>query len=352
MSSGLNALFAALVLLVLVGCNAVKPNQMATVQAQMPSFTDPASRQLALESLSMLPQRFEDYRVGPGDVLEISIFEWELRGETKTARYVVSESGTITIPVLDDIKVGALNLSTIKRLLETRLKDGGLILQPRVSVDIAEYRSKRVSVIGAVGEPGMYTLRQNVTTLLDLLSLAGGTTEAAGYILQVLRPVPGKAAPEGQSPAGGTAAPRSEMQTITLDLLDLLERGNMSLNMVIQHGDTIFVPQAKTFSIIGYVNTPGNYVLNRPTTVLDAVAHANGLLLEEASPEECYLRRRTEVGDETIAIDLIAIANGQKENYYLMPMDIIDIRQNPGKKMAKETLRTLTSLISIGFRAN
>ena len=334
------------------GCATKRPPPVLPLRLPAQSFTDETSRKLALASQKRLPERTADYRVGPGDELEVGIFEWELRGETKSATFVVSESGIITIPVVDDLKVGGETLSTIKRSIETRLKDGGFILQPRVSVNIVQYRSKRVSVIGAVTEPGVYTLRQNVSTLMEMLSLAGGVSDKAGYVVQVMRPVVGEATVEVKGGEAQATAAASGIEIITLDVAELLEQGNMQLNVVVGHGDTIFVPQAKTFSVIGHVNRAGSFPLTRPTTVLDGIAMAGGLDEENASPKECYLRRNVAGEGRVVHLDLPAITNGEQDNDFLLPNDIIEVRQTDAKKYGQKFLDAFTQMISFGYRLN
>ena len=101
------------------------------------SNTDDASRARALHSRGLIALRSEDYRVGPEDLLEVSIFEWELREETKTAAFRVAESGIISLPVIGDVKVGGKTLGEVKKLIEQRLQEGGFIKSPQVSVDIS-----------------------------------------------------------------------------------------------------------------------------------------------------------------------------------------------------------------------
>ena len=242
MKIALKCLALALLAVCLVsGCRdyVVKDINDAAV-ALRTSRSDDVSRMLARRSAGMVKQRSEDYHVGPEDLLEVSIFEWELREETKTATFRIAESGIISLPVIGDIDVGAKTVGEVKGLIEARLKDGGFIKDPQVSVDIREYRSKRVAVVGAVNDPGVYTLRQNVTTLLEILSLAGGISERAGCTLYVIRS-------KGPDPEEA-----SEKKIITIDLYELLEQGDLTLNMVLGDGDVLHVPEAAVFSVIGH----------------------------------------------------------------------------------------------------
>jgi len=320
--------------------------------AKRTSYTDEISRLMAQNSLSLIDEQTKDYRVGPGDLLEISIFEWELREETKTATFRVAESGLIPLPVIGDMNAGGRTVEQIKKQVEDLLRDGGYLKQPRVSVDIKEYRSKRIAVVGAVSDPGVYTLRRNVTTLLDVVSLAGGLSERAGYMLYVIRPRSGEAiavqAAATDKDAKAMAA-TGNVKVMAIDLYDLMEKGNLALNAVLTNGDVVNVPEAKKFSVIGYVRDPGTFPLKKPTTVLEGIALARGLLVRRASPRDCIIKRMTSDGEEIIPLDLVAISEGKKPNLYLQPNDIIEVRQTMAKMVGLEIFDALKSVFHVGY---
>jgi polysaccharide export outer membrane protein len=328
----------------LLGCgtaNVELVNKAAT--AQYVSFTDESSRLLAQSSQGMLHQRSVDYCVGPEDVLEVTIFEWELREETKTVEVRVAESGVISLPVLGDLPVQGFSVSEIRKIIETHLVDGGFIREPRVSVIVEEFRSKRVAVVGAVMDPGVYTLRQNATTVLDILSLAGGISDRAGYVLYVVR----TGAAEPNDPRNDAPPPEGEVMVI--DLYELLEMGDLTLNAVLTDGDVVNVPEAKRFAVIGFVGAPGSFPLKKPTTVLEGIAMAGGLKSAEASLRLCALRRQTEQGETLIPLDLIAISQGMAPNFFLMPNDVVEVRQTAGKRVLLDVLDGAKYILNIGY---
>jgi len=349
------------------GSSQIKVVNQAALAAR-PSLTDDTSRLRALESLTLLQERAEDYRIGPGDLLEVSIFEWELREEQKTAAFRVAESCIVSLPVIGDLPVGGLSVRQIKAMVETRLTEGGILKDPRVSVEIVEFRSKRVAVGGAVTEPGVYTLRQNVATLLDILMLAGGITDRAGYVLYVIRPranaittepLPADPATEAatrdavnEAVAKAAAAAGPKRDIITIDLYELLIMGDLKLNVVLRNGDIVNVPQAKDFSVIGFVREPGSFPLKKPTTVLEGIAQAGGLMERDASPHSCALKRRTSDGEVILPLDLVAISRGKKPNFFLEPGDVIDVRQTILQKIALEALDAISSVMSVGYSLN
>jgi polysaccharide export outer membrane protein len=369
-------MLSCLMMSLLLGCSSVKVRSPVgpAAGAQYVSFSNDQSRQLAASTQYLLSERAEDYRIGPEDMLEVTIFEWELREETKTVDVRVAESGSISLPVIGDIEVGQKTVAEVKGMIEDRLVGGGFIMAPRVSVNVKEYRSKKVAVVGAVTDPGVYTLRQNVTTLLDILSLAGGLNDRAGNLLYVVRPsvsaqdflphTPGAAPAEEQllqaaatgnpgNPSragiGGRSAVENHGEVIAVDLYELMEMGNLSLNVVLQTGDIVNVPEAKRFAVIGYVGEPGSFPLKKPTTVLEGIAMAKGLKVPDASPGYCTLRRMTPEGEKIIPLNLQAISDGKAPNLYLQPDDVIEVGQTPGRKAFLGVVDGLRYIFNVGW---
>jgi len=111
----------------------------------------------------------QDYKVGPGDLLKISVFgSPELSTDAR-----VAESGTITCPLIGSVPVAGLSSSEVEQKLARSFVDGGFLRQPQVSVLIVEYMSQKVSVLGHVSKPGQYALRAS-SNVLDILAHAGG----------------------------------------------------------------------------------------------------------------------------------------------------------------------------------
>lgn len=309
-----------------------------------PSHMDDESRAIAIESLKQIEKKGQDYLVGPEDLLEISIFEWELREETKTSAFRVSETGYISLPVIGLVYVGGSTVANVRNKIEDTFRSGGFIPDPRISVDIKEFRSNKVSVVGAVRNPGTYTLRQNATTILDILALAGGVSEKAGYLANVIRPA---------NVAAGKRA------SITIDLYELVIEGNLSINMVLSRGDVVNVPEAETYSVMGSVQKPGNYPMKRPITVMEGIAEAGGPMEKETAPGEVLLHRKMSTGESVLFLDLEAIMKGQKKNCYLQPRDVIEVPEartysvigfvnRPGNYFLKRSTTALDGLAEAG----
>jgi polysaccharide export outer membrane protein len=359
------SLWAVSVLIVLLcGCASSEPLVLSEPMVTSPvSYTDEVSRRLAVGTFQRLPELYEDYRVGAEDVLEVSIFEWELREETKSVEIRVSETGVISLPVVGDMNVMNLTVEEIKAKIEKRLKDWQIIPNPRVSVVVQQFRSKRVAVVGAVRDPGTYTIRRNVTTLLDILSLAGGPDARAGqlaYVIRDIRPVMSSDVGAGQgaaqtavgkpSPYAGLPFDPSAKEVIAIDLYELLELGDLKLNVLVGNGDVVNVPEAKRFHVIGYARDPGSFPLKKPTTVLEGIAMARGFQEIEASKKKCVVKRKTTEGEYIIPVDLVAVAKGEAPNFYLQPDDIIYVRQTTLRRTLLYTYDIVTKMFTFTGR--
>jgi polysaccharide export outer membrane protein len=203
-----------------------------------------------------------NYVVGPGDVLSVHVFyEPQLSGNFR-----VENDGDFGYPFLGRVNAGGKTVSAIATLLKERLSDGYL-RNPQVTVDVQTFRSQSVFVMGEVRTPGKYVLSGSIT-LLDALAQAGSPTPAAGAEVLVLHP---------KWSANGPTLPNQGDAEVTHVNLREIEDGKLSRNVTIRDGDTIFVPKAERFFVIGMVRNAGSYVLERNMTVLQAISTAGGI---------------------------------------------------------------------------
>jgi polysaccharide export outer membrane protein len=206
-----------------------------------------------------------DYTIGARDVLTITVFgEPEVSG-----RYPVDGAGTLDFRWIGRLKVEGLTLRQLEDALVKRLKDGYLV-DPQVSVEVEQYRSQSVYVMGEVRNPGAVSITGEMR-LLDVLGKAGSFTPAAGSVITITRP-------RGQRSVDGPVLPGSaaDVEIIRVNVKDL-QSGVSGQEITLQDGDTIYVPKAATFYVTGYVRTPGPYTLEADTTVLQALSLAGGV---------------------------------------------------------------------------
>jgi len=207
-----------------------------------------------------------NYVIGSQDVLLITVWDQpDLSG-----KFTVEADGSFTFPLIGRIMAGGLTLRDLEGQLRKRLADG-YFKNPQVSVAVEQYRSQRIFVMGEVRSPGTYPLTGNMT-LIEALARAGSTTMDAGGEAVIVRPPAGKAASAPVLPNQVEAS-----QVVRVSIGDL-QSGQLSQNIALQDGDTIFVPRAETIYVFGQVKNPGAYPLKtKDTTVLQALSLAGGV---------------------------------------------------------------------------
>jgi polysaccharide export outer membrane protein len=246
--------------------------------------------------------------VGPTDVLTIRVL-----GEPDlTNNYTVDSDGTITFPFLQRVPVGGRTMKEVEALL-TRLLDGDYIRNPQISATVATYRSRSIFVLGEVKQPGRYTI-EGQTTLLEVIAQAGSFTATAGPSMNLLRYKDGIAGVVAGTPVSPGDPRAAEVMKINLD--DLRE-GRLQANVILQDGDTLFVPQADLFYVTGFVRTPGQYPLRPNMSVQQAIAAAGGLS-ERGSDRGIKILRR--VNGKDVEVDV-------KPTDVVRPNDTIKVRQ-------------------------
>ena len=137
----------------------------AAVPSAVPAAAAPVDVPLALA--------VEDYRIGPSDLLEISVFQ--VPEMSRTVR--VNARGGLTLPLIGDIQAGGLTGQQLETLLAQKLKETYL-QNPQVSVFIKEFISQRVTVSGSVNKAGVFPI-SGKTTLMQAIAMAGGLEKFA-----------------------------------------------------------------------------------------------------------------------------------------------------------------------------
>lgn len=238
------------------------------------------------------PAPAQDYLLGGGDVVAISVYE-QPDMET-TVR--ISGDGMISLPLLG--RVSAENLSV--KQLETkiaRLLADGYIVDPQVHVFVKEFRSRKVTILGEVISPGVYEI-QGETSILELISQANGLTENAAY----------------QAIIQGRKTP-----VTVVDLAQLMKEGKASQNIHIVDGDHVFIPKKEVFYVSGQVNRPGVYNYEQNLTVVKALTMAGGPT-SKASPERTRIIRNKDGKEHLI--------KGVRMDMRILPDDVIMVPES------------------------
>lgn len=299
------------------------------------AFSDEISRDVVRQTRELIGLQDIDYLIGPGDVLEISIFEWEMSEQTKTLEFRVSQTGVIALPSVGVVHVGGKSVQRVQQHIESQLESLGVLQNPRVGVAVKEFRSRRIAVIGEVNAPGVYAIQQNVTTLMDMLTLAGGPTGAAGQIAYILR----------------KQKDQFDPVRITVNLQELFEQGIFDLNAVLQGDDIIFVPPAPLVYVYGSVRSPGGYTLNRSIRALEAIALAGGVNSDADKANSFLVRRSGPMGQEqVIGLNINAIESGKQPDIFLREGDVLHIPDSPSKIVLAELWSIFRGIFTFTYR--
>ena len=207
---------------------------------------------LLLLSPAAGPAQADDYIIGPGDVLRITVYD---NDDLETVSRV-SDTGVITLPLLGQVNVNGLSVAGASAKIADLYSDG-YIVNPQVSMFVQEFRSKKVVILGQVNRPGIIEL-SGPTSLLELLSKAGGLAPDYGEKATIKRTVNGKST------------------TIAINIEALTQGGDMSQNIPIREGDTIYISKAGKCYVTGEVNQPDAYRCGSDATVLKLITLAGG----------------------------------------------------------------------------
>jgi len=332
----------------LSSCASAPPPKKESISLESQIKEIDSSRQVKAMNESLLRSTLtarrtspQDYKIGPEDLLEISVFEEEKLN--KTVR--VSSQGNISFPLLGVLRVKGLTANEVEKEIRDLLAEKYL-QDPQVSVFVKEYRSQRVSVIGLVEKPGIYEITGQ-KTVLDMLATAGGLKEDAGQLLFILRPPPlreeslgGKKEPEEQNP-----------QTFVIDLDELLVKGDISINLPVMHGDIMHIPVSGKIFVGGEVFKPGGFSLKgKKLTVSQAIVLVEGIK-PEGNGAEAKIYRYTGKGNEKeiINVDLYAIQNGQAGDLYLKENDVLFVPKSGVKNFLYGLRDTVKGIFGFGI---
>jgi polysaccharide export outer membrane protein len=206
----------------------------------------------------------DDYVVGVQDVLKVTVFD----EPTMSGSYRVDSDGSFQYPMLGRVTAAGLKPRDIAAAVKAKLEDG-YINRAQVTVDVEQFRSRSVFIVGEVRSPGKYPMTGSMT-LIEALAAAGSTTPNASTEVLILRP---------RDTVNTQPLTPDQMDQANVSRVSLadLQLGRLSENVALMEGDTIFVPKAEKFFVTGQIKTPGAYTYERGLTVLQAISLAGGL---------------------------------------------------------------------------
>jgi len=279
----------------------------------------------------------EEYLLGPDDQVKI----WA-RGieEIPATPLRIDPAGYVDLPVLGRIRASGLSLTQFKEALLASLAKE--VLKPQVSVEIAEFGSQPVTVIGAVNTPGVHQLRSR-KTLAEVLSMAGGLRNDAGAVINITR-----LASWGPIPLpGATLDPTGQYNVAEVGVRDFLSAKDPAQNILIRPNDLLTVPGAQMVYVIGAVRKPGGFGLadRSGISALQALSMAEGLGPTPAPGNSKILRTQPGASGPTeIPVDLTKLMAGRAEDIMLRPNDVLIV---PSSLPKQASLRALDAAIQM-----
>jgi polysaccharide export outer membrane protein len=341
-----------------------------------------------------------EYTIGNGDLLSIMVFDVpELTREVR-----VSQAGTIPLPLVPArLHIAGLTEIQARQTIADVLEANGLVSHPEVEVTIKEHRSRPITIVGAVAHPMVYQADHDVT-VLEALANAGGIANDAGDTIIVTRPraavfipiassgpivqpAPGTASPGSEAPPAATTnddkeqplsaappafpsatqmeqtpsgeadsssqtqAPPASSNITSINLNELLEKGDMRNNIPLHPGDVVTVPHAGIVYVLGAVSRPGGFVLSNDRTqltTLKILALAGGQT-RTAKLNHSFIVRKDNQGKQTATeVDLKKIIHLQEED---LPVRASDILYIPDSKTKAALYQALTIGVAVATGA-
>jgi len=248
------------------------------------------------------------YRIGPEDLIEISVFN--VPELNKTVR--VSEDGSVNLALIGKVMVADQTRFEVEKKLAALLEEKYL-KNPQVTVFIKEYKSRSISVIGAVVNPGIYMLFGN-KTLLDAVTMAGGLSEKEMGVAVIIRKYP-----------DGTS------DSIQVDLNKLMLGQDPRLNVPLKAGDIVNIPIKKLLNIyvFGQVENPGEVRLESEgsASLLQAIAAAGGFT-SRARKQAVLVKRVVDGKEKTFKINVRSILQGRQKDFQLLDNDVVHVSES------------------------
>ena len=289
---------------------------------------------MSYQNLAVTQDIPQNYALCPDD--EVTINSVQVK-EIAAKSFHIDQNGEINCPLLGRVHVAGSTVRQAEALLSTKLTT--FYREPDVALSISGLHLETLSVIGAVGTPGVRQVRGRMT-LLEVLSASGGVRTDAGPLVKITRakeygPIPHPTARESAS--GESIA--------DINLKSLMDERNPEENILVQPHDVISIPLAEVVYVVGNVKRAGGFPLGgKPNlSVLQALSLAEGLDARASPKNARILRRSTNADDEAIQtpVDLKAILAGKAKDVTLRPNDILFIPNSAAKSAGVRTIEAL-----------
>ncbi len=339
---------ALLGIVLLLANTAIAQNR--TNPASVPAPSAPAGQPAGLPT-GVLVNPDEDYRLAPGDTIEVIV---EDASELSQAVRLTA-AGTFEMQFLGVIKAQGKTTHELARFIATQLREQDYLKQPQVKVNIKQYSGQIFFIQGAVQRPGLYQMEGH-PSLLKLISLAGGLMEHYSATAFILRPskkaaTPGEAQPisantnqaaQNSVANAGNSDDNEQYEFIKVPLTPIFQQGRFEQNVRLEPGDIVNIPPAKVFFVAGEVRAPGQFQLKEGTTLRQAISLAQGTTFKAALSSGVIFRDDPETGKrEEIRVDISLVMSGKKPDIVIFPNDVVIVPNSRMKSVSGALLQAL-----------
>jgi polysaccharide export outer membrane protein len=275
------------------------------------------------------------YLLGPND--QISFVVDQLPDDFTDKTFRIDQNGDLSVPMIGRIHAGGLTQAELEDKVRSRF--GIILKEPDIVVNVTEYASQPVSVLGAVNMPGIRQL-QGGKTLFDVLSLAGGLRIDAGTTVKITRDLKWGAIPVPDAVVSSNGL----YSVATVRVKQVMQADEA--NIAIRPGDTVFVPKADVVYVVGSVTTPGGFPIGESDTLsaLQVVALAQGMV-RTAAPERAKILRIVPgtSNRSEIPINLKLLMAGKAPDMSLLPEDILFVPNSSAKSAGFRTIEAIVN---------
>jgi polysaccharide export outer membrane protein len=284
---------------------AQQPNQMGAGSASTLAIggqrTAKGTGGLNNSALTAIPEDFADLRLAPGFLLDVQVYdEPEMSTQAR-----VDKDGNVSLPLIGSVHVAGMTLPAAENALEEKFRQGEILKDPQVTLNVEQYASASITVLGEVQYPGRIQLLAP-HNLLDVLGMAGGETSLAGDTVEVKSP--------GKEGTFNHTYHYSRSSN-----------GDSIRNVVIQPGDTVTVTRAGIVYVLGAVNRPGGYVMQEDgrLNVAQALSLAQGTSMQAKTGALRVVRRSPDGQLQEIPVSYNEMMGGKLQPPQLQAEDIV-----------------------------
>ena len=290
------------------------------------AITDPRLLALWQRRTSASGSGNDDYPIGAGDVLTVSVPDVE---EIKDRKVRVAANGTIELPLIGVITAGGLTEDGLERELDSKLQK--YMFNPQASVFVDEYRNREVAVVGAVNKPGLLVLTSPAETILDVLTQAGGVAPTAADELVL---IPGDErnvqtamlSGVSASEAAGATAMANSAHAVSISLRSTSLTGSgQYMSLPVRPGDVLVVPGGGQVMVVGWVHHPGHFDVGSGLTVLGAIGEAGGPMYAADTKDITLIRSEKDGSKSTLGVNLEQVSHGAQPDIAVKANDVIDV---------------------------